>query len=84
MDFTTDVGAFSTFLGTVEATGGDDAAEDIAGALNLACGLLWSSATRLIFHMRTALVTAGNFMIWLTVSSTTAILTETLLPFALS
>jgi hypothetical protein len=54
LDFTTGVGAFGTFLGTVNAVGGDDAAEDIAGALTLACGLPWSSATRLIFHIADA------------------------------
>jgi hypothetical protein len=51
LDFTEDAGAFSTLLHDVEAFGGADAAEDIAGALNLACGLSWTSATRLIFHI---------------------------------
>jgi hypothetical protein len=51
-DITTDIGAFSTFLDNVAVSGGGgDWAEDIAGALKLACGLPWSSATRLIFHI---------------------------------
>jgi hypothetical protein len=41
LDFTTDTGAFSTFLQRVPAISGYDRPEDIAGALSLACGLPW-------------------------------------------
>jgi hypothetical protein len=56
LDFTEDIGAFSTFLAGVAAVGGADTAEDIAGALVLASGLPlpWQSATRLVFHIADA------------------------------
>jgi hypothetical protein len=45
----------SNTLSTIEADGGDDEAEDVAGALDRICGLTWGpSDVRMVFHITDA------------------------------
>ena len=45
----------SNVLSTLEASGGDDEAEDVAGALDRVCGLTWGpSDVRMVFHITDA------------------------------
>jgi len=54
VDFTTPADVVRV-LRTIHAEGGDDAAEDVAGALERACSLTWgASDVRLIFHIADA------------------------------
>jgi len=50
IDFTEDHEQVKTFVSSMKAGGGDDAPEDIAGALDKAKQLGWISSTRLIIH----------------------------------
>lgn len=52
--FTSDVQAVETRLGGVEARGGDDAAEDVAGGLHQAASLDWRGDVRVMFHVADA------------------------------
>lgn len=49
LDFVTSIDAFKTFLANLRATGGADAAEDIAGAIQQANKLSWSQPTKVVF-----------------------------------
>jgi len=54
VDFTSPQQVVST-LQNIEASGGDDEAEDIAGALDRVCGLTWGpSDIRMVFHIADA------------------------------
>jgi hypothetical protein len=54
VNFTTP-GQIVEALETIRAEGGDDAAEDVAGALHRACGLAWGhSQVRMLFHIADA------------------------------
>jgi len=54
MDFTTP-DHITKILDNIRAEGGDDAAEDVAGALDRVCGLTWGpSDVRMIFHIADA------------------------------
>lgn len=52
--FTSDVQAVEARLERVEAKGGDDAAEDVAGGLQQALGLDWAGDVRVLFHVADA------------------------------
>jgi Mg-chelatase subunit ChlD len=49
LDFVTSVDEFETFVGSLEADGGGDTPEDIAGGLQQANKLSWSNPTRVAF-----------------------------------
>lgn len=49
LQFTTSVPKFEEFVGKLQATGGDDAPEDIAGAVQKANRLSWEYPTRVVF-----------------------------------
>ena len=54
LDFTNDVDQFKSFLGDIEATGGDDFCEDVFGGFQKAIKLNWSSQTRCLIHIADA------------------------------
>lgn len=61
VDFTTPAHVVRT-LHTIHADGGDDAAEDVAGALDRTCSLTWGpSDVRLIFHIADAPAHGDHF-----------------------
>lgn len=49
LDFVDSVDVFQSFVGELVATGGGDAPEDVAGALQKANGLAWSQTSRAVF-----------------------------------
>jgi len=49
MDFSPSVNDFKTFLASICATGGDDAPEDMAGAIKEANELAWENPTKIAF-----------------------------------
>eukprot|EP01083_Nonionella_stella_P165692 551904_1 len=53
LDFTENIQTFRTWIGTLDAKGGGDAAEDVLGGLNATVQLTWSesSVTRILFHI---------------------------------
>ena len=53
-DFTADVQAVEARLRPIEATGGDDTAEDVAGGLHQALQLSWRNDVRVLFHVADA------------------------------
>ena len=54
MDFTSSEKVVEA-LQTIEASGGDDEAEDVAGAMDRVCGLTWGpSDVRMVFHIADA------------------------------
>jgi len=50
-DFTTDAITMQTFISSLEATGGNDGPEDIAGGLEACKSLSWNSRAKLIIHI---------------------------------
>jgi len=52
--FTSDVGAFQKYLHKLQATGGDDDAEDVLTGWEEACGMDWQSDARMIVHFADA------------------------------
>jgi hypothetical protein len=58
MPFTNDVKQFKAFVAKIEAAGGDDAAEDVAGGLSKANQLNWNAAgkgaTKILIHIADA------------------------------
>lgn len=53
--FTSEIEELQSFIGTVRATGGGDAPEDIFGAFNeIIHSLKWESQTRVIIHIADA------------------------------
>lgn len=54
LDFTTSVSTVHSFLGELEAYGGDDAPEDVLGGLRQALDASWKHKTRIIIHIADA------------------------------
>ena len=48
------ISTFESFLGSIQATGGGDEAEDVASGLRLAVDLPWEYSTRILFHIADA------------------------------
>ena len=51
LDFTENISDFQSFVGSLEATGGGDAPEDVLGGLEATIALTWSSKNRIVFHI---------------------------------
>ena len=51
LNFTTSIIEFQSFMGTVTATGGGDAPEDVFGGIEEVTKLSWSKQTRILFHI---------------------------------
>ena len=51
LDFSEDIGVFKEFVGSIEATGGDDGPEDVLGGLEAAINLKWSSKNKVLIHV---------------------------------
>ena len=51
LNFTTSILEFQSFMGTVQATGGEDAPEDVFGGIEEVTKLSWSRQTRILFHI---------------------------------
>ena len=51
LDLTTSILEFQSFMGTVTATGGGDAPEDVFGGIEEVTKLAWSKETRILFHI---------------------------------
>ena len=51
LDFTENISDFQGFVGSLEATGGGDAPEDVLGGLEATIALTWSSKNRIVFHI---------------------------------
>lgn len=51
LDLTTSILEFQSFMGTVTATGGGDAPEDVFGGIEEVTKLTWSKQTRILFHI---------------------------------
>jgi hypothetical protein len=54
LNFTTNLDEFQHFLDNVRAAGGDDEAEDVAGAFHLVNQLSWNGDVRTLFHITDA------------------------------
>eukprot|EP00475_Leptophrys_vorax_P024766 TRINITY_DN3426_c0_g1_i6.p1 TRINITY_DN3426_c0_g1~~TRINITY_DN3426_c0_g1_i6.p1 ORF type:complete len:587 (+),score=166.02 TRINITY_DN3426_c0_g1_i6:22-1782(+) len=54
LPFTKEISQFSDFMETVQATGGGDACEDIAGGVKVANKLEWTQGTRVVIHFADA------------------------------
>ena len=50
-NFTTSILEFQSFMGSVQATGGGDAPEDVFGGIEEVTKLSWSKQTRILFHI---------------------------------
>ena len=51
LDFSEDIDVFKEFVGSIEATGGDDGPEDVLGELEAAINLKWSSKNKVLIHV---------------------------------
>lgn len=51
LNFTTSILEFQSFMGTVKATGGGDAPEDVFGGIEEVTKLAWAKQTRILFHI---------------------------------
>ena len=51
LDFSEDIYKFKEFVGSIEATGGDDGPEDVLGGLEAAINLKWSSKNKVLIHV---------------------------------
>ena len=51
LDFSEDIDKFEEFVGSIEATGGDDGPEDVLGGLEAAINLKWSSKNKVLIHV---------------------------------
>ena len=54
LPFTTDLQAFKSFVGSVRATGGGDAAEDVFSGIEAAQALAWEAGSRILVHVADA------------------------------
>ena len=54
LPFSKSISTFESFLGSIQATGGGDEAEDVASGLRLAVDLPWEYSTRVLFHIADA------------------------------
>lgn len=52
--FSSSIEEFKTFINGQAAKGGGDTPEDVMGGLNVAAGLRWESATKLLYHIADA------------------------------
>ena len=51
LNFTTSILEFQSFMGSVEAKGGGDTAEDVFGGIEEVTKLSWNKQTRMLFHI---------------------------------
>ena len=51
LGFTENIEEFKSFVGSIAATGGGDAPEDVLGGLEAVVNLAWSSASKVVFHI---------------------------------
>ena len=61
VDFTSDASRVKRYLGSVTATGGGDACEDVFGGLNAAAKLTWKARNRVIIHAADAPAHGSRF-----------------------
>ena len=54
LEFTSDLEAFTAFLGRLRACGGADEAEDVFTGIEIAAGLQWTADSRLVVHVADA------------------------------
>ena len=51
LDLSENIDVFKEFVGSIEATGGDDGPEDVLGGLEAAINLNWSSKNKVLIHV---------------------------------
>ena len=51
LNFTEEISVFKSFVGSIEASGGGDATEDVFGGLEKVIDVAWSAPTRIVFHV---------------------------------